>query len=55
MEFRSINGAENGRKMGKMAKIREILEKLHDSNATEIMFFGATDSLLKIETLAKMH
>ena len=29
-EFRSIYGPENGRKMEKMAKIREIPEKSHD-------------------------
>ena len=54
-EFRSIYGAENGRKMEKLAKTREILEKSHDPNPAGIMLFGATDDLLKIETLAKMH
>ena len=44
-----------GRKMGKMAKIREIPKKSHDPNPAEIMIFGATDDLLKIETWAKMH
>jgi hypothetical protein len=42
-------------KMGKMAKIREIPEKSHDPNPAEILSFGATDNLLRIETWAKMH
>ena len=54
-EFRSIYGPENDRKMGKMAKIREIPQKSHDPNPAEILSFGATDNLLKTETLAKMH
>ena len=54
-EFRCINGPENGQKMEKMAKIREIPGKSHDPNPLEIMIFGATDDLLKIETWAKMH
>ena len=54
-EFRSIYGPENGWKMGKMPKIREIPGKSHDPNPLEIMIFGATDDLLKIETWAKMH
>ena len=54
-EFQSIYGAENGRKMEKMARIREITEKSHDSNPVEIMLFGATDDLLKIKTSGKMH
>ena len=41
--------------MGKMAKIREIPEKSHDPNPAEIMLFGATNNLFKIETSAKMH
>ena len=32
-----------------------ILEKSHDPNPAEIILLGATDNLLKIETLAKMH
>ena len=44
-----------GRKMGKMAKIREIPEKSHDPNPAVIMLLGATDNLLKIKTSAKMH
>ena len=54
-EFQSIYGAENGRKMEKIPKIREIPEKSHDPNRVEIMLFGATDNLLKIKTLAKIH
>ena len=54
-EFQSIYGPENGRKMEKLAKTREILEKSHDPNPVEILSFGATDNLLKIETLAKIH
>ena len=42
---------ENGEK----AKIREIPEKSHNPNLAEILLFGATDNLLKIETSAKMH
>ena len=38
-----------------MAKIREIPKKSHDPNPAEILSFGATDNLLKIETSAKMH
>ena len=41
--------------MRKMAKIRKIPEKSHDPNPAEILSFGATDNMLKIETLAKMH
>ena len=47
--------AGHGRKMEKMAKIREIPEKSHDPNPVEIMLFGATDDLLRIKTWAKMH
>ena len=54
-EFWSINGPKNGRKMEKMAKTGEIPEKSHDPNPVEILLFGATDDLLKIETSAKMH
>ena len=54
-EFRSIYGAENGQKMGKMAKIREITEKSHDPNPSEMIVFGSTNNLLKIEKWAKMH
>ena len=46
-EFQSIYGPENGWKMEKLAKNREIPEKSHDSNPEEIMLFGATDDLLK--------
>ena len=52
MEFRSINGAGNGRKMGKMAKIREITKNSHNPNPAKIMLFGATNHLLKIDTWA---
>ena len=38
-----------------MTKIREIPEKSHDPNPVEIMLLGATNNLLKIEMLAKMH
>ena len=41
--------------MEKMARIREITEKSHDPKPAEIMLFGATVDLLKIETWAKMH
>ena len=54
-EFRSINGAGNGRKMEKMAKIREIPEKSHNPNPTEIILFEATGHFKKIKTFAKMH
>ena len=36
-EFGSIYGPGNGRKMEKLAKIREILEKSHNPNPREIM------------------
>ena len=54
-KFRSIYRPENGWKMEKLAKIREIPEKSHDPNPAEIMLFGATNDLLKIKTLAKIH
>ena len=54
-EFQSIYGSGNGRKMEKLATIREIPEKSHDPNSIEIMLLGATDDLLKIKTSAKMH
>ena len=53
--FTGPDMAGHGRKMEKMAKIREIPEKSHDPNPLEIIIFGATDDLLKKETLAKMH
>ena len=55
MEFQSIYGPENGRKMEKIAKIREIPKKSHDPNLVENMLFGATDKLLKMKTSGKMH
>ena len=37
-EFQSIYGPENGQKMGKMAKIREIPEKSHDPNPQKLCY-----------------
>ena len=57
-EFQSIYGPEKGRKMEKMAKIREIPEKSHDPNPQElcylelpIIFFCSCLTILLIHLL----
>ena len=54
-EFQSVNGSENGRKMEKLAKIREIPKKSQDPNPARNILFGTTDNFFKIKNGTLVH